>query len=168
MKIALIVAMASNGVIGHKGQMPWHLSADLKHFKKITLGSPIIMGRKTFESIGKPLPGRSNIIISRNPDYQQIGCLVFNTIETALKNCCHNNQEVFIIGGSALYEATLAYANTLYVTEINKNFDGDTVFPNWNKADWLETHREDVNDDSQSSFSYSFITYKRITVPTLR
>lgn len=161
MKISLIVAMASNGIIGHAGQMPWHLSADLKRFKKITLGSPIIMGRKTFESIGKPLPGRSNIIISRNPDYQQPGCSVFNTIETVIKNCCHIANEVFIIGGSALYEATLPYATKLYITEIKQDFNGDTAFPPWNKADWLETDREDINDDSQVSFSYSFITYKR-------
>lgn len=163
MKISLIVAMASNGIIGRDGQMPWHLSADLKHFKKITLGSPIIMGRKTFESIGRPLPGRRNIIISRNPDYQQDGCLVFDSIETALTNCCQSADEIFIIGGSALYEATLQYADRIYVTEINQNFNGDTSFPAWNKTEWTETKREDVTDDSQVSFSYSFITYEKIT-----
>ncbi len=153
--------MASNGVIGQNGQMPWHLPADLKRFKKITLGSPIIMGRKTFESIGKPLPGRTNIIISSNPGYQQLGCLVFDKIETALKDSCHKNDEVFIIGGSTLYEAMLPHADILYVTEIKQNVEGDTFFPHWDKGDWIEIGREDVNDDSQVSFCYSFLTFKR-------
>ncbi|SJM92246.1 dihydrofolate reductase [Crenothrix polyspora] len=161
MKISLIVAMARNGVIGLDGQMPWHLSADLKHFKKITLGSPIIMGRKTFESIGRPLPGRSNIIISRNPDYQQDGCTVFDSIDAALKHCCTTVSRVFIIGGSTLYQTTLAYADTLYVTDIQQDFLGDSFFPVLDKEQWLETAREDVNDDPDVSFSYSFITYQR-------
>src|SRR5512136_2076167 len=98
MKISLIVAMASNRAIGLNNQMPWHLSADLKKFKKITMGAPILMGRKTYESIGRPLPGRTNIIISRNPDYRQEGCLVFNDIEKALAYC-RDAEEVFVIGG---------------------------------------------------------------------
>jgi dihydrofolate reductase len=165
MKISLIVAMASNGIIGQDGQMPWHLSSDLKRFKKITLGSPIIMGRKTFESIGKPLPGRSNIIVSRNLAYRQEGCFVFDSIETALANSCRMGGEVFIIGGSALYEATLAYADRLYVTEINQDFEGDTAFPHWDKVEWTEIEREDIDDDPSVSFSYSFITYKRNNPP---
>lgn len=97
MKISLIVAMASNRAIGLDNKMPWHLSADLKKFKKITMGSPILMGRKTFESIGKPLPGRTNVIISRNCNYQQEGCLVFNDLETALKKTCENSEELLLL-----------------------------------------------------------------------
>jgi dihydrofolate reductase len=162
MKISLIVAMASNGVIGHDGQMPWHLSADLKRFKKITLGSPIIMGRKTFESIGKPLPGRTNIIISRNVNYQQPGCLVYNGVEDALASCCDNAEQVFIIGGAALYEAILPHADTLYITEIHQEFSGSIYFPHWDRTMWQEIEREDINDDSQVDFSYSFLVLKRL------
>jgi dihydrofolate reductase len=161
MKISLIVAMSHNSVIGLDGQMPWHLSADLKRFKSITLGNPIIMGRKTYESIGKPLPGRSNIIISRNTEYQQAGCLVFNTINAALESSYQHADEVFIIGGAALYEATLPYAHKLYITEIHKQFTGDTFFPLWDSNEWTEIQREDIDADPQVDFSYSFLTFTR-------
>lgn len=163
MKLSLIVAMTNNGVIGLNGQIPWHLSADLKRFKKITLGSPIIMGRKTFESIGKPLPGRTNIIISANPLYFQPDCLVFNNIQSAIDHCRQhiNADEAFIIGGSALYEATLPHANTLYVTEIAANIDGDTYFPAWDKDGWQEITREEINNDPQVDFTYRFLVFSR-------
>ncbi|TXL14214.1 dihydrofolate reductase, partial [Methylococcaceae bacterium HT4] len=140
--------------------MPWHLSADLKNFKKITMGQPIIMGRKTFESIGRPLPGRQNIIISRNPHYQQQGCSVFNDLDSALQSCT-SSAEVFVIGGATLYEATLSRADRLYVTEIQKEFNGDTWFPEINKEQWQEISREDINDDSSVDFNYSFIILDR-------
>ncbi|NYT46409.1 MAG: type 3 dihydrofolate reductase [Candidatus Methanofishera endochildressiae] len=160
MKLSLIVAMASNRTIGLDNQMPWHLSADLKKFKKITMGQPIIMGRKTFESIGQPLPGRQNIIISRNPDYLQPGCLVFNDIDSALTSCT-DIEEVFVIGGATLYEATLARADRLYITEIQKEFSGDTWFPEINQEQWQVVSREDINNDSSVDFSYSFMVYER-------
>ena len=162
MKISLIVAMASNRVIGLNNQMPWHLSADLKKFKKITMGSPIIMGRKTYESIGRPLPSRTNIIISRNPDYRQDGCLVVNTIESALEKGCVSAGELFVIGGSDLYSATLPMADTLYLTLINKTFAGDTFFPELDEQAWAEVQREDINDDPDAGFSYSFLKLERI------
>ncbi len=161
MKIALIVAMASNRAIGLNNQLPWHLSADLKQFKKITMGSPILMGRKTYESIGRPLPGRTNIILSRDQAYQQDGCLVFNEIETALRHCCQSAEMLFVIGGSALYEAMLPLADTLYVTEIKREFPGDTFFPELNLADWREVEREDINDDPDAAFSYSFVKLEK-------
>ncbi|GAW87034.1 dihydrofolate reductase [Bathymodiolus platifrons methanotrophic gill symbiont] len=160
MKLSLIVAMAMNRTIGLNNQMPWHLSADLKNFKKITMGQPIIMGRKTFESIGRPLPGRQNIIISRNPHYQQQGCSVFNDLDSALQSCT-SSAEVFVIGGATLYEATLSRADRLYVTEIQKEFNGDTWFPEINKEQWQEISREDINDDSSVDFNYSFIILDR-------
>ena len=162
MKISLIVAMASNRVIGLNNQMPWHLSADLKKFKKITLGSAVLMGRKTYESIGRPLPGRTNIIISRNPDYRQDGCRVVNTIESAVKTGCASADEIFIIGGSDLYKATLPIADTIYLTMINKAFDGDTFFPDLAMQDWAEAERDDINDDPDAAFSYSFLKLDRI------
>jgi len=160
MELSLIVAMASNRTIGLDKKMPWHLSADLQHFKKVTMGSPIIMGRKTFESIGRPLPGRKNIIISRNKDYQQAGCLVFNDLSEALVSC-ESEESVFVIGGATLYEATLAHADNLYITQIHQEFSGDTWFPEINAADWHECEREDITDDARVDFDYSFIRYQR-------
>lgn len=162
MKISLIVAMASNYAIGLDNKMPWHLSADLKKFKQITMGSPILMGRKTFESIGKPLPGRTNIIISRNKSYQQPGCLVFNAIDQALA-ACQKHDEIFIIGGATFYQAMLSKADTLYLTEINQNFDADTFFPVINKDEWQEVAREDISDDPTVDFSYCFLTLERLS-----
>ncbi len=160
MKLSLIVAMATNRVIGLNNQMPWHLSADLKRFKTITMGSTLLMGRKTFESIGRPLPNRTNIIISRNLAYQQAGCLVFNSLEQALASVA-DEQEVFVIGGSALYEATLALANTLYITEINQEFLGDTFFPVINNNEWCEIASEAITNDPTVCFSYRFLTLEK-------
>ena len=161
MKISLIVAMASNRVIGLNNKMPWHLSADLKKFKQITMGSPILMGRKTYESIGRPLPGRTNIIISRNTIYQPAGCLVFNTIETALEAACKQTPELCIIGGSELYKALLPLADKLYLTLINQAVEGDTYFPEIDWNDWTEITREDINADTTTPFSYSFLTLEK-------
>ena len=161
MKISLIVAMASNRVIGLNNQMPWHLSADLKKFKKITMGSPILMGRKTYESIGRPLPGRTNMIVSRNPQYRQDGCLVFNDLETALKKGCENADEIFVIGGSDLYEAILPIADAIYLTIINREFQGDAFFPDIDLNDWSEVERENINDDPDVAFSYSFLKFEK-------
>ena len=161
MKISLIVAMASNRVIGLNNKMPWHLSADLKRFKKITMGSPILMGRKTFESIGRPLPGRTNIILTRNPAYTQEGCVVANDLETALQTGCQSAGEIFVIGGSDLYQALLPRAGTIYLTEIKKEFPGDTFFPKVDMREWLEVEREDVDDDEEAGFSYSFLRLDR-------
>ncbi len=158
MQLSLIVAMASNHAIGLNNKMPWHLSADLKKFKHITMGHPIIMGRKTFESIGRPLPGRQNIIISRNPDYRQQDCLVFNSLEAAIQSCA-DCDEVFVIGGATLYKVALALADKLYITAIHQAFEGDTYFPELNKQQWREVAREDIKEDA--TFDYSFITYVR-------
>ncbi len=160
MKISLIVAMASNRAIGLNNQIPWHLSADLKKFKKITMGAPILMGRKTYESIGRPLPGRSNIIISRNPEYRQAGCLVFNDIEQALESC-RDRAEVFVIGGSDFYRSMLAVADTLYLTQIHREFPGDTFFPELDASQWIEVEREDIQDDPDVAFSYSFLKLEK-------
>ena len=161
MKISLIVAMASNRAIGLNKQMPWHLSADLKRFKQITMGSPILMGRKTFEAIGKPLPGRSNIVISRDPAYRQPDCLVFGDIDSALQHCA-GSAEVFVIGGATLYQALLPRADYLYLTEINKDFAGDTFFPEIDSQCWRETEREFVDNDQSVDFTYSFVKLEHL------
>ncbi len=148
--------MASNRAIGLNNAMPWHLSADLKKFKRITMGSAIIMGRKTFESIGRPLPGRDNIIISRNKKYQQDGCQVFQDIDQAIDSCRHLD-EIFVIGGASLYKSVLPYADFLYLTEIHEELKGDTFFPEINNALWHELSRETIEDDSSVNFAYSFV-----------
>jgi len=162
MKISLIVAMATNQAIGLNNKMPWHLSADLKKFKEITMGSPVLMGRKTHESIGRILPGRTNIIISRNHGYQKEGCLVVNDISAALEKASKTSEELFVIGGFDLYKATLPLADALYLTLINKVFDGDTFFPDFNRDEWLEIERIDINDDVNVDFSYSFLKLRKI------
>jgi dihydrofolate reductase len=160
MKISLIVAMASNRAIGLNNKMPWHLSADLKKFKKITMGAPILMGRKTYESIGRPLPGRTNIIISRNQSYSQAGCLVFNDIDQALASC-GDAKEVFVIGGSDFYQSMLPVADTLYLTQIHQEFPGDTFFPEIDPEQWTEVEREDIQDDPDVAFNYSFLKLEK-------
>ena len=167
MKISLIVAMASNRAIGLDGQMPWHLSADLKHFKKITMGAPIVMGRKTFDAIGRPLPGRRNLVISRNPDYQPMGCEVFADINSALQ-ACGDVSEVFIIGGATLYQALLPDADYLYLTEIHQAFEADTLFPDFDRQAWQELERIDINDDASVDFCYSFLKLAQIQAASLK
>jgi dihydrofolate reductase len=161
MKLSLIVAMAENRVIGRNNQMPWHLSADLKHFKQITLGHPVIMGRLTHEAIGRPLPGRTNIVISRNPAYQAENCLVMESLASAMDAGCNLSEEVFVIGGGALYAETLPIADLLYLTQLHQAFEGDTFFPAMDPADWLEVERQDIDDDSSAGFHYSFLKLQR-------
>jgi dihydrofolate reductase len=161
MKISLIAAMAENRVIGSHGQMPWHLPADLKRFKQITWGAPVLMGRKTFDAIGRPLPGRTNIVISKNKHYAQPDCLVFNDLETALHYCA-DCQEVFVIGGATLYQALLQKADYLYLTEIKKQFVGDTYFPEVDMRNWQEVDRLVVDADQQVDFKYDFVKYARL------
>lgn len=140
--------------------MPWHLSADLKYFKRITLGAPVLMGRITFEAIGRPLPGRTNLIISSNPAFQAPGCLGFTSVEAAIE---HSRQypELFVIGGASLYKALLPQADFLYLTEIHRDFAGDTCFPEFDRTQWREVDRLDVLDDRSVDFAYSFIKLER-------
>ncbi|MGR8931738.1 MAG: dihydrofolate reductase [Gammaproteobacteria bacterium] len=161
MKISLIVAMASNRAIGLNGQMPWHLSADLKRFKQVTMGSPIMMGRKTYEAIGHPLPGRENLVISRSEDYRLSGCRVFTSIESGL-DYASTSDELFVIGGATLYEALLPIADYLYLTMIDRRFEGDTFFPEIDYKTWEELSREDVSNDPQVDFSYSFLKLQAV------
>ena len=160
MRLSLIVAMDEQGVIGDDGGLPWRLSADLKHVKETTMGKPVIMGRKTHESIGKPLPGRENIVISRNPDYRPEGCTVFQDLETALESCS-DDDEVFILGGSELFRMTLGRAVRIYLTEVHARVTGDTWFPEFNRDEWRELSREDHPADNKNEFPYSFIVLER-------
>jgi len=162
MKISIVVAMDANGVIGRDNELPWHLPADLQHFKKTTMGKPILMGRKTWESIGRPLPGRTNIVITRDSDYQADGCVVVNSIDAAMA-AAGEQDEVMVIGGAEFYRQVLPRADTLYLTRIHASFDGDTVFPELNAADWREVERSDQSADEKNPHDYSFIRLERVT-----
>lgn len=154
MKIAMIAAMANNRVIGKDNQMPWHLPEDLRHFKAMTLGKPVVMGRKTYESIGRPLPGRHNIVISRQADLIIDGVTTVTSFDDA-KLAAGDCEELVIMGGGQLYEMLLPQADILYLTEIALDVDGDTYFPEWNDASWQEVSRDVAKNDK--NIDYSFI-----------
>lgn len=158
-KITLIAAVASNRVIGANNQLIWHLPADLKYFKAMTMHKTIIMGRKTFESIGRPLPNRNNIIITGNSNFKAEGCLIENNLQSALDKA--SGDEIMIIGGASLYEQAMDVASTLLITEVHHQFEGDTFFPEINKAQWIEVNREDHQQDINNIYDYSLVTYKR-------
>ena len=162
-KLSMIAAMGKNRVIGKDNDMPWHLPADLQHFKKTTLGSPIIMGRKTYDSIGRPLPGRLNIILSRNSDLEIEGCRVVHSLDEAIALAeKEKSDEVFITGGAHLYHTFLEKADRLYITLIDENFEGDTYFPDYTQLNWLEVSREDHLADKKNIHNFSFITLDRL------
>jgi len=159
MIITIVVATSENHVIGKDNKLLWYLPNDLKHFKDITTGHTVIMGRKTYESVGKPLPKRRNIIITRQ-DIVIEGCEVVNSIEAALA-LCKDDEEVFIVGGAEIYKQALHLTNRIYLTIIHKEFDGDSFFPEIDKSEWNEVYREDYQPDEKNSLPYSFITYER-------
>ncbi|MFK8068769.1 MAG: dihydrofolate reductase [Gammaproteobacteria bacterium] len=160
MKLSLVVAMDKNRVIGVDGGLPWHLSSDLKYFRDITMGKPIIMGRKTHESIGRPLPGRRNIVVSRNPDFEATGCDVVESIEAAL-TLVEDVPEAMMIGGASLYVDTLAFADQLYLTEVHAEVEGDTLFPELDLTEWKEISRSAFSADGKNDHDYSFVVYKK-------
>jgi len=157
--ISLIVAMAKNRVIGKDNEMPWHLPADLKHFKTVTLGKPIIMGRKTYESIGRPLPGRLNIVMSRDKNYTLEGCETVISLEEAL-TLTADVEEVMIIGGGYLYEQTILQADKLYLTFIDLDVQGDTFFPKYEHLNLSEIKREKHLKDEKNPYNYEFVDFK--------
>ncbi|MFM5317539.1 MAG: type 3 dihydrofolate reductase [Aeromonas veronii] len=162
MKISMIAAMAHDRVIGKDNQMPWHLPADLAHFKRVTLGKPVLMGRKTFESIGRPLPGRRNLVISRNPDYQAEGIEVVGSVEAALALLAGSSvEELMVIGGGHLYAEMLPSADCLYLTQIDLAVEGDTRFPAFDDGQWQRVDCESHPADEKNPHPYSFETWLR-------
>ncbi len=161
MIISMIAAMTQDRVIGLNGDMPWHLPDDLKFFKAKTTGKPVIMGRKTFESIGsRPLPNRSNVVISRNPELSIPNVEVFSSIEQALGRY-KNEPEVIIMGGGELYRQMLLKADRLYLTLIDANIEGDTFFPDWKTLAWNETERQHHTQDDKHAYAFDFVTLER-------
>jgi dihydrofolate reductase len=155
MKTAIIAAIAPDGTIGHEGRIPWHLTDDLKRFKRLTIGHAVIMGRKTFESLGKPLPGRRNIVLTRNPQFHADGVTTFPDLDAALASCGHAGETTaFIIGGAEVYRQALEKADALLLTHVHQQIAGDTKFPPYDRSQWIETAREDKPD-------CSFVEYAR-------
>ena len=158
--ISIIVAVAQNGVIGCHNKLIWHISEDLKHFKQITTSHPVIMGRKTFESIGKTLPNRENVIITRQNDYVVNGAKVVNSLTEAI-NLFDKSQEIFVIGGGEIYNEAIKIADKIYLTEVYRDYDGDTFFPNWDRTQWNIIDRQDFQSGQNYDGSFSFIEYER-------
>jgi dihydrofolate reductase len=160
MSVSIIVAMAQNRTIGVNNTLPWRCPKDLKHFKALTMGHHMIMGRKTFDSIGKPLPGRTTVIVTRNAALKVEGCLVTHSLPEAIKLCA-NDEEVFIVGGAEIYAQALPLADTLYITEIQQDVEGDAHFPAFDRNAWQETAREVRSQTEPQTLQYHFVTYRR-------
>lgn len=159
--ISMIAAMANNRIIGADNDMPWYLPADLKHFKAVTMGKPVLMGRKTYESIGKALPGRPNIVITANESYSLGDAVVVHSIEAAMQEAT-DFDEVMIIGGGSIYQSMLSQAQRLYLTFIDLTVDGDTQFPDYEaNANWQELSRETHQKDDKNPYDYTFVTLER-------
>lgn len=158
----IVVAMGENREIGKGNRLLWHLPKDLRHFREVTNGHPVIMGRKTYESIGKALPNRTNIIISRKKDWFEEGVLIVGSIKEALKFAKRIDEEVFIIGGASIYEQTLDIADRLEVTRVKATFEADAYFPEISDATWRKTAEEWHNKDKEHSFEFCFQTFEKI------
>ena len=161
--LALIAAVARNGVFGDAGALPWHLPDDMAHFRRTTAGCPVVMGRKTWDSLParfRPLPGRLNIVVTRQPSWQAAGALAVPNLDAA-RAAAGAVPKVFVIGGAALYAAALPLADELLLTELDADFAGDTHFPDWDRSAFAETHREHHQAAPPNDFSFDFVTYQR-------
>ena len=164
MPIMAVVAMAENRVIGCNNQLPWRLPADLRHFKAVTMGKPVIMGRKTYESIGRPLPGRLNIVVTRDSQWQTPGCTVVRSLEKALAVAGETSADICVIGGSELYRQLLPQVHRIYLTIVHHTFLGDAYFPELSPSDWREVERIDCPADAENAYAYSFIVLEQVSV----
>jgi dihydrofolate reductase len=160
-RLELVVAVARNGVIGRGNALPWHLPEDLKRFKHLTLGGPILMGRRTWDSIGRPLPGRLNLVLTRATDFHPAGATVVHGVGEALA-AAGPVAAVRVIGGAEVYRLCLPAASVLHLTEVDADVDGDTHFPDWRRAEWIERTREPHPADARHAFGYSFVTLERL------
>jgi len=160
MIISIIAAMDKNRLIGNNNQLPWHLPADLVHFKSVTMGKPVLMGRKTFESIGRPLPGRQNIVITRTQGLEIEGVTVVMNLEEAMSGVSAND-EIMVIGGSSIYQLLLPQANRMYLTYVDGEFEGDAWFPEFDEKQWVVTDSVMSDSDEKNRYSCRFVTYDR-------
>jgi dihydrofolate reductase len=159
-RLSILVAMAQNRTIGINNTLPWRIPEDLKHFKALTMGHHMVMGRKTFDSIGKPLPGRTTVVVSRNTELKIAGCVVAHSLDDALAACA-GDDEIFVVGGAELYAQAMPLADTLYITEIQKEVGGDAHFPSFEKTGWQEVSRKICHQDTPEILEYHFVEYQR-------
>ncbi|MCF6167219.1 dihydrofolate reductase [Lutibacter sp.] len=159
--ITIIAAVAENNALGKDNKLIWHLPADLKRFKKVTANHHVIMGRKTFESLGKPLPNRTNIIVTHNTNFSAENCIVVNSLQQALK-AVKNDENPFILGGAEIYKQAIEIADKLDITFVHHKFEADVFFPEIDKSVWKETRREHFDADEKNKYDYSFVTFERI------
>jgi dihydrofolate reductase len=158
--ISIIVAVAENGEIGGSGGLLWHISEDLQMFKRVTSGHPVVMGRKTFESLGRPLPGRTNVVITRNPDFRADGITVVYSLDEALA-MFPASEEVFVIGGGEIYRQAMPIADRLYLTRVSADYEGNTYFPEWNPAEWTLLSSESHPHGKDFPHPFAFLVYTR-------
>ncbi|QNU65858.1 dihydrofolate reductase [Ruminiclostridium herbifermentans] len=159
--ISLIFAMGKDNSIGYKNKLPWRLPADLAYFKKVTMGKPVIMGRKTFESLGRPLPGRTNVVITRNRNFMHEGCIIVESVEKAKE--LTKDKECFIIGGAEIYDAFMPIADKMYITEIDSSFEADTFFPQIDYAKWKLISSEPGVKNEDNPYDYKHLVYEKKT-----
>jgi len=165
-RVAIIAALARNRAIGRDNGMPWRLPEDLKRFRRLTMGHAVIMGRKTFDSIGSPLAGRSNIVLTRSGDWSAPGCLVARSFGAALA-AVGESRDAFVIGGAEIYALAMPHAGRLFMTEIERDFDGDAFFPEFDRSRWREVSRERRASAGAEAFDYDFVEYERLDYPHL-
>jgi dihydrofolate reductase len=161
MAITIIAAMGNNREIGFQGKLPWNLPAELNHFREATRGCPVIMGRRTHEAIGRVLPGRKNIIVTRDPSYSVEGCVVARTIEDAIAAAQIDEREIFVIGGTEIFKLALPYAQKMILTFVDATPEADTYFPEFNESEWQETKRSPHSKDSENQYDFIIKTYER-------
>ncbi|RAP78241.1 dihydrofolate reductase [Paenibacillus montanisoli] len=159
--ITMIAAMARNRVIGIDNGMPWHLPAEMAHFRRSTLGKTVVMGRKTFESLGRPLKNRRNVILTRSLDYNPEGCEIVHSVEEALARYGSPEEELIIMGGSEIYKQFMPYADKLLLTEVDAVVEGDAYFPEFRASEWTESHRDPYTKDEQNAYDFAIVTYIR-------
>lgn len=167
MKIAMIAAVAENNAIGINNKMPWYLPGDLRYFRRITMGKPVIMGRKTFDSLRRPLPGRTNIVITRNSSWQHEGVKVVHNMDDAIALAedialINGNEEIMVIGGEQIYRMALEKADRLYLTRVQQSFAGDAFFPELDESRWQEISRQDLQSEDDEPLIYSYLVLDRI------
>lgn len=162
MRIIIVAALAENRVIGKDNDLVWHLPKDLKHFKSLTLGHPMVMGRKTFESFGKPLPGRTNIIVTRDKNYKVEGCIVVHSLQEGIEKAKELDNDIYIAGGAEIYKQVLPRTDLMYLTHVKARPDGDTFFPEFPKEEWKETARESFEPDEKHLYGFDFVTWERV------
>jgi len=160
--VTIMAAIAENNALGKDNQLIWHLPADLKRFKKTTLNHAVIMGRKTYESLGKPLPNRTNILITRDKNYKAEGCVVVNSLKKSLKIALKVDENPFILGGAEIYKQAMPFADKLDITFVHHKFEADVFFPEIDKTIWKETSRENFKADENNKYDYSFVTFDRL------